>query len=106
MVPSVRRATRRDPHESAIVDALRRAGCTVSSWGADGAPDLVVGHHGRTYLLEVKSPAGPRGGKSQNGQTLTSAQQKWHRDWRGHVAIVTSIDEALRAVGVPFAGLH
>lgn len=97
---TVRRAARRDATEDAIVNALRAVGCSVAYWGADDAPDLVVGRLGRNYLMEVKQPIGPRGGSSQSGQHLSEGQVKWHRDWRGHVTVVRSALEALEVVGV------
>ena len=96
----MRRAARRDATEDAIVAALRCAGCSVAYWGIDGAPDLVVGRAGRTWLLEVKQPAGPRGGATRDGQRLGELQVAWHRAWRGHVAVVHSATEALAAVGL------
>ena len=96
----MRRAARRDASEDAIVAALRAAGCSVASWGTDGAPDLVVGRAGRTWLLEVKQPPGPRGGATRDGQQLGELQRAWHRKWLGHVAVVHSATEALAAVGL------
>ena len=96
----MRRAARRDATEDAIVVALRSAGCSVAYWGIDGAPDLVVGRAGVTYLLEVKQPLGPRGGSSQDGQQLNDLQLAWHRKWRGHVTVVRSVTEAFQVVGL------
>ena len=95
----MRRAARRDQTESTIVHALRATGCSVAYWGIDGAPDLVVGHLGRTFLLEVKQPPGPKGGASADGQKLGELQLVWHAAWRGHVAVVRSVQEALDLVG-------
>ena len=96
----MRRAANKDHQHSDIVAALRKAGCSVRPWGIDGAPDLVVGRASRTYLLEVKDPPGKRGGTGRDGQQLNERQQRWHSDWRGHVAIVHSPVEALIACGV------
>lgn len=91
----MRRANRRDPGEKPIVEALRAIGARVSSWGTDGAPDLVVGWRGRVFLLEIKEPIGPEGGTSKRGQHLTPAQVRFHREWFGYVDVVRSVDEAL-----------
>jgi hypothetical protein len=45
------------------------------------------------WLLEVKD-----GAKPPSARKLTPEQEEWHRHWP--VAVVTSVDEALRAVGL------
>ena len=87
-----RYAARVDANQRAIVRALRAAGCSVQSLATVGAgcPDLLVGRTGSTYLMEVKIPM----------EKLNTLQRDWHARWRGvPVDIVTSVDEALRAVG-------
>lgn len=84
--------SRIDANQPEIVEALRKVGASVTSL-ADvkcGCPDLLVGFHGETYLLEVK--AGPKA-------RLTKAQVIWHGAWQGQVARVDTVDEALEAVG-------
>lgn len=95
----MRRAAKIDVNQAEIVAGLREIGATVTSLASlgRGVPDLLVGHRGRNYLLEVKPPGGVRGGLSR--QTLTEAERDWHRTWRGQRAIVTSIDQALYAIG-------
>ena len=80
-----------------IAEALRRAMCSVTYLdpggirAGSGAPDLLVGRAGKTYLLEVKMPKAK----------LNDNQVRWHREWRGvPVEIVHSVEEALRAVGL------
>jgi hypothetical protein len=84
-------AAQADRNQPEIVARLRAAGCSVWHLHAvgRGGPDLAVGRAGRTYLLEVKRP----GGK------LSAREETWHANWCGHVAIVTTPEEALRAVG-------
>ncbi len=96
----MRRAARTDENQTDIVKALR-ALCgpdAVESLAAvgKGVPDLLVGFQGRNILLEVKRPLGPRGGK--DGRKLTPDQVIWHANWRGQVAVVRSVDEAVKAV--------
>lgn len=101
---AMRRAARVDDNQAEIVAALRRAGCSVCSLAGvgKGCPDLVVGLRGVTYLLEVKD-----GSKCPSKRRLTAGEQQWHENWRGHVAVVSSVDEALDAVGLrPVAMLH
>jgi Holliday junction resolvase len=89
-------AARTDSNQKTIVAALRQAGfsvCILSAaghGGVAGCPDLVCGGSGTNWLMEVKAP----GGK------LTPDQVKWYAAWRGQVAVVRSVDDALRVVGV------
>lgn len=95
----MRRAAKRDANESAIVAALEAVGATVTRINAGGVPDLLVGHRGRTYLLEVKAPLGPRGGIGDGH--LTDEQEEWWETWRGgRPVIVRTPAEALAAIGV------
>ena len=96
----MRRAARVDSTQGPIVAALRSLGAICQSLGqvGDGVPDLLVGWAGRNILLEVKQPAGPDGGASKDGQRLNTEQILWHSRWRGQVAIVRSVDEAIKAV--------
>ncbi len=95
----MRRAAKRDANEAAIVAALERCGCSVARLNEPGVPDLLVARHGAMWLIEVKMPAGAKGGTS--GRELTPEQRRWWAAWRGpqpHVA--RSIEEALAIVGV------
>ena len=92
-----RRAPRRDRNEPAIIRALRATGASVCQINETGAPDLIVGYEGRNFLLEGKSQPGPRGGL--RGQ-LTSDQCRWILRWRGQVQVVTTVDEAIEALGL------
>lgn len=94
----MRFAARIDPNHADIVQALRAAGCTVLELkrAGKGVPDLLVGARGETYLLEVKAP----GRLSAGAKRSLERQQQWAGAWRGRpVAFVTSVDEALQAVG-------
>lgn len=88
--------SRVDQNQPEIVAALRAAGCSVlhtHELGA-GAPDIAVGRvvNGvpTTFLLEIKTATGK----------LTVAERMFHRAWQGHVAIVRSVEEALKEVGL------
>ena len=79
-----------DANQREIVAALRQIGASVwitSSLGG-GFPDLAVGHRGRTYLLEVKVPP----------IRLTPDEEGFHLQWRGQVAIVTNVEEAMEVL--------
>ena len=94
----MRRAAKTDANQGEIVQALRDVGCTVQSLApvGDGVPDLLVGYRGVNLLLEVKD-----GNKPPSARKLTPDQEKFHATWRGQKAVVTSREEALRAVGIP-----
>lgn len=91
----MRRAARIDANQPAIVKALRAIGCSVTetSGVGGGFPDLAVGFRKRTTLLEVKD-----GSKPPSARELTPDQVLWHISWRGQVAVVTSVEEAIAAV--------
>lgn len=93
---------KRDANHTEIVKALEAAGCTVLDLAAvgGGCPDILVGHGARNVLLEIKRP-GVFGKKRGKVQAKTDTAQKTFREtWRGDVAVVWAVDDALRAVGL------
>lgn len=92
----MRKTARVDANQSAIVDALRAVGASVQSLAmvGRGVPDLLVGFRAQNWLLEVKD-----GGKPASARRLTPDETAWHDGWRGQVATVASIEEALHAIG-------
>ena len=99
----MRRAAKVDANQREVVAALRGAGASVQLLHAvgEGCPDLLVGHLGVNYLLEVKD-----GQKPPSAQKLTPQQEIWHRDWRGHRVVVNSPEAALAAIGVIVVSGH
>lgn len=96
-----RRDAKRDMNEAPIVEALIAAGASVTRLSDKGVPDLLVGYGGRTCLLEVKAPAGERGGQKRGAAGLTEEQRGWWATWLGDPpVIVHTPEEALRAIGV------
>lgn len=94
----MRRAAKIDANQPEIVRALRAIGCTVHSLApvGDGCPDLLVGHAGRTALLEVKDGSLP-----PSDRKLTPKQLDWHAKWNGGtLAVVCDVESAIRAVRV------
>lgn len=90
-----RYATRRDANEPQIIEALEAAGATV--FRLERPVDLLVGYRGRTLLLEVKRPLGPKGGEKD--RTLTVAQRRFNARWAGDpVRIVRTPLEAVDAL--------
>jgi hypothetical protein len=92
----MRHAAKIDANQPEIVNALRDVGATVLPMHSlgHGAPDLAVGWQGRCYLLELKDGTLP-----PSRRKLTPDELKWHEAWRGHVAVVMNVDEALQAIG-------
>lgn len=88
----MRRAARTDRNHTEIVDALRKAGCSVQSLAAvgKGCPDLLVARNGQLWLMEVKD-----GSKPPSARELTWDQILWHQAWNCPVYTVLSIEDAL-----------
>lgn len=93
----MRRASKIDANQGEIVAALRAAGCSVQTlaFAGKGVPDLLVGTDGGNLLLEVKD-----GSLRPSARRLTPDQVEWHANWLGKVTVVTTIAEALAAIGV------
>ena len=90
------RAARIDSNQVEIVAALRAIGCTVQSLAGVGfgCPDVLAGRNGRNYLIEVKD-----GSKPPSARALTGQEAIWINEWKGKVAVVNNVKEALAAVG-------
>jgi len=86
----IRRAARIDANQTAVVSALRAAGAYV--WIIGLPVDLLVGHKGHTFLVEVKN--GPR-------KRLTALQEDFFKNWSGStLARIDGPEAALRMIGV------
>lgn len=85
-----------DENHSEIVKGLRDIGATVRSTAAigQGFPDIAVGYRGNNYFFEIKD-----GTKFPSQRKLTTAEEVFHETWRGQVAIIHSLDDALAAIG-------
>lgn len=96
---------KRDDNEKDIVQALRNVGAAVTHLDDSGVPDLLVGYHGKTFLLEVKLPTKKDGTATKRVKDggegeLTESQVKWWKVWSGSpAAVVHSAEEALAAIG-------
>jgi hypothetical protein len=91
----MRRAAKVDANHADVVKALRQVGCSVCDLSAvgRGCPDLLVtmpDYPFETILMEVKD-----GKKPPSARKLTPDQEKFHREWKGEIVVVTSVDEAL-----------
>ena len=88
----MRQIARTDSNQSLIVDALRKAGCSVAITATigDGFSDLVVGYNGVNYLMEVKGHFGKH----------TPDQLEFIANWKGQVCTVRSVEMALEVIGI------
>jgi Holliday junction resolvase len=79
--------SRADSNQSEIVEALRAIGVSVVvlSQVGRGVPDLMVGHRGKNYLLEVKAERGE----------LSANQKEFFDTWKGRCFVVRSVEETL-----------
>lgn len=93
----MRRAARADANQPVLVEALRELGATVQPLHTvgQGCPDLLVGYRGQNVLLEVKNPA-----QDRSHRALTEPEKRWHREWRGQVIVVETLDDVLKALGI------
>lgn len=85
-----------DRNQPEIVRALRKLGASVQSLAdiGQGCPDLLVGFRGQNFVMEVKD-----GLAVPSKQRLTTDEQEWHQGWRGTAIVVTSVTDALLAIG-------
>lgn len=83
-------ARRTDANQQYIIDGLRDFGASVQDLHevGKGCPDILVGWRGKNYALEIKQPGG----------WLNEREHKWHQSWRGQVAIVRSLEEAIDVI--------
>lgn len=81
-----------DANQTEIIHALEQIGATVRTLQleAQGLPDIIVGHAGVNYLLEIKTEDGE----------LTPAQVEFFIAWKGQKAIIRTAVEALAVLGI------
>lgn len=91
----MRRAARTDANQPEIIKGLRACGCSVwdTSGVGNGFPDIVVGRAGYNWLFEIKD-----GAKPPSKRKLTPCEKAFFASWRGSVAVVKSLDEAIQMI--------
>lgn len=91
----MRRAAKTDANQQEIIDALRKIGASVQPLHkvGQGCPDLLCGWRGMNTILEVKD-----GKKPPSARKLTADQVEWHANWRGQVAVVETVEQAIEAI--------
>lgn len=89
---------RTDRNELSIVKAIEKIpGVTVSR----GHDDLLIGHQGRTFWIEVKDPNRVL---NKNGtmhpKHVKDSQVDLLQGWTGHYAICWTLDDVLDVIGI------
>lgn len=81
-----------DNNHHEIVDGLIQLGATVISMAGVkyGVPDILVGYHGKNYLMEIKN--------NDTRGKLSESQIKWHKSWCGQVCVINSIEQAIDVI--------
>ena len=94
-----RRAARADENHVAICQAFRGCGATVLDLRlvGGGCPDILIGVDGYSVLVEIKAPAGPKGGTSH--RNLSDVQLEWRGRWRGESPhVVRTVEDVVGLV--------
>lgn len=95
-MPYRRRVGSPDANQAEIRKALDAIpGVSTARLSIEGCDDLLVGYRGRNYILEVKNPR-----RSPKHQELTEAEKKLHARWRGQIAVVKTLDDCFRELGI------
>ena len=81
-----------DANQKIIVAAFRQMGATVLHLHmvGKGCPDVVIGFNRKNYLVEIKD-----GDKPPSARKLTPDEVEFHNTWRGQVAVVESVADAV-----------
>lgn len=88
----MKRAARIDSNQTEIVEGLRKCGYSVAITSAvgNGFVDIIVGRPGSNILMEIKDPS-----QKPSKRRLTSDQVKFHTEWKGPIAVIETLEEAL-----------
>jgi len=91
-----RRAARVDDNQQEIVDQLRSIpGVTVQL----SMDDILVGHRGYNFWFEIKEPSNVSKKTGLiNESAIKPSQKKLRETWKGHYAIVHSIEQIIEVI--------
>jgi len=86
----MRKYAKIDDNQSSIIENLRLLGMSVLSLASigNGAPDILVGRHGRNWLFEIKD-----GSKPPSKRKLTEDEALFSSRWRGQLHKVETLKE-------------
>ncbi len=92
----MRKAARKDGNHSLIVTALRKIGASVAILDDRDLPDLLVGHQGKTVLIELKD-----GSRKPSERRLRPGQQRFFDEWKGGTLVkAETLADAFKALGI------
>lgn len=99
----MRLAARKDANHDQIVKAFRSMCCGWIDTYQFGAPllDGLLEVNGVTVMVEIKD-----GSKRPSARKLTEGEEKTFATWRGRMAVISSIDEAIQLVNQVRQGLR
>lgn len=91
----MRMRAKKDDNHKEIAAVFKACGASVTdtSMVGNGVPDIIVGFPGVNYLIEIKD-----GKKPPSARKLTPDEQAFHLEWKGPIAIITSVDDALALI--------
>ena len=90
----MRRAAKIDDNQNDIVKKLRcipGVSVHITSSLGKGFPDIVVGHRGRSHLIEIKD-----GAKVPSKRKLTPDEQEFKDKWTGCYFVANSFDDIIK----------
>jgi len=93
-VSKYRQAARVDENQADIVKQLRQLGFTVQT----GMDDILVGAKNRTFWFEIKTPNQVKQDGSFKAGAIKDSQIKLAAEWKGHYAIVHSLEQILEQI--------
>ncbi|NJD60448.1 MAG: hypothetical protein FIA98_13725 [Anaerolineae bacterium] len=84
---------RTDHNQAEIIQALRSIGCSVQDLSqiGRGTPDLLCGYMNKNFVIEVKNC-------KDRAPRLTVCEEEWIRRWKGQVAVITTIEDAIAII--------
>lgn len=88
----MRLAAKRDANHKQILDAFRKAGCSILDLSrvGGGCPDVLVARNGHSLLVEIKD-----GTKAPSRRKLRGNQEDFRLRWRGRICVANCIDDVL-----------
>lgn len=102
-----RQNARKDDNQDEIVKRAEALGASVwlTHQIGNGGPDIVIGvDNGDKHfniMVEIKD-----GKKCPSQQRLTEAEVKFHRNWKGQICVINSVDQVTDLIVAARRGDH